>query len=310
MAFKKLTIHFYLFSAFILNLTAEKTETKRRVMAWVAPYAVEISNKRLNESYSGIGMKDGLTHLGLQFWSPTKEVGLQLVKGFNVIDDKVLLHYQRWAKENNVKLMLCIYNGATQQGWDWELAKSAFETHREKIIDSLVAEILRLNLDGVDIDFEGKGNFDKDKEYYIKFIRSLSKRLKENGKELTIDSFSYKWHAPNQTWWNELLPHIDGLHVMGYSESGANAKGWRSYNFLKEAAGKYPEKLLIGVPSNKSEWQNTSASEHIDWIKNDQSVGLAIWDTQLKDASWRTNNIWMKISTIKRSNKIKHPSEP
>ena len=34
-----------------------------------------------------------------------------------------------------------------------------------------------------------------------------------------------------------MLPHIDALHVMGYSETGSKSTGWRSYDFLKTAAG-------------------------------------------------------------------------
>ena len=48
--------------------------TQRLVMTWVAPYAVTASKARLNESFDGIGMKDGLTDLALQFWEPTAAV--------------------------------------------------------------------------------------------------------------------------------------------------------------------------------------------------------------------------------------------
>jgi hypothetical protein len=41
-----------------------------------------------------------------------------------------------------------------------------------------------------------------------------------------------------------MLPHIDALHVMGYSETGSKSTGWKSYDFLKAAAGKYSSKLL------------------------------------------------------------------
>src|SRR6058998_3241089 len=47
-------------------------EWKRPVMTWVPPYAVSQCKARLTESFGGRGMKDALTHLGLQFWKPTK----------------------------------------------------------------------------------------------------------------------------------------------------------------------------------------------------------------------------------------------
>jgi hypothetical protein len=39
--------------------------------------------------------------------------------------------------------------------------------------------------------------------------------------------------------------------------------------------------------------------EHLDWIAKEPSVGLAIWDAQLKDPKWRTKEIWKTISNIK-----------
>src|SRR5438876_751179 len=47
-------------------------EWKRPVMTWVPPYAVSRCNTRLTESFGGVGMKDVLTHLGLQFWKPMR----------------------------------------------------------------------------------------------------------------------------------------------------------------------------------------------------------------------------------------------
>ncbi len=97
-----------------------------------------------------------------------------------------------------------------------------------------------------------------------------------------------------------MLPHIDALHVMGYSETGSKSAGWRFYDFLKAATGNYSSKLLLGVPSHKSHWQNKSVEEHLEWVIKDKSVGLAIWDAQLKDPEWRTKEIWEMISGIKQ----------
>ncbi len=34
-------------------------------MTWVPPYAIGESKARLGESFDGLGMKDGITHLGV-----------------------------------------------------------------------------------------------------------------------------------------------------------------------------------------------------------------------------------------------------
>ena len=267
-------------------------------MTWVPPYATEICKDRLDESFGEFGLKNGLTHMGLQFWRPTEEGRIELVDDFKPIYDSTIINFRRWGQTHGIKVLLCIYNG-TRDGWNWNLAKNAFETHRKQFIKTLVSETVRLNLDGVDIDFEGKGKLDGDTEVFVSFIKELSSALKAKGKELTVDSFAYKWNAPNQGWWKLLLPYVDALHVMGYSETGSKSTSWRSYDFLKAAAGKYSSKLLIGVPSHASNWEKASVQEHLEWIVTDPSVGLAIWDAQLKDSKWRTQEIWQTISRIR-----------
>ena len=268
-------------------------------MTWVPSYATEICRDRLDESFGEVGLKNGLTHMGLQFWRPTEEGRIELVDDFKPIYDSTIINFRKWGQTHGIKVLLCIYNG-TRDGWNWNLAKNAFETHRKQFIKTLVSETVRLNLDGVDIDFEGKGKLDGDTEVFVSFIKELSSALKAKGKELTVDSFAYKWNAPNQGWWKLLLPYVDALHVMGYSETGSKSTSWRSYDFLKAAAGKYSSKLLIGVPSHASNWEKASVQEHLEWIVTDPSVGLAIWDAQLKDSKWRTQEIWQTISRIRQ----------
>ena len=267
-------------------------------MTWVPPYATSQCLDRLNESFGGIGMKNGLTHLGLQFWRPSDKGQIKLVDDFKPIDDATIIQFRKWGNTNNVRVLLCVYNGY-KDGWNWDLAKNAFYMYRKQFIAALVSETIRLQLDGVDIDFEGKGTRDGDKKTFIEFIKELSSALRAKGKELTVDSFAYKWNAPNQGWWKMMLPHIDALHIMGYSETGSKSTGWRSYDFLKAAAGKYSSKLLIGVPGHTANWENKSVRDHLEWVVKDKSVGLAIWDAQLKDPKWRTKEIWQTISRIR-----------
>jgi len=278
-------------------------------MTWVPPYATDVCRARLDQSFGGMGMKDGLTHIGLQFWRPTSKGQIELVDNFKPIDDSTIINFRKWGNANNVRVLLCIYNG-TREGWNWNLAKNAFSSNRKKFIQALVSETVRLKLGGVDIDFEGKGKCEDDKKAFVKFIMELSIALKAKGKELTVDSFAYKWNAPNQGWWKLLLPYVDALHVMGYSETGSKSTSWRSYDFLKAAAGKYSSKLLIGVPSHASKWEKASVQEHIEWIAKDPSVGLAIWDAQLKDSKWRTKKVWQTISRIRQGADLNGTGSP
>ena len=283
---------------------AIKQEAKiARVMTWVPPYATAKCKERLEESFKGVGMKNGLTHLGLQFWRPTKKGKIELVDNFKPIDDSTVINFRKWGNAHHVRVLLCIYNG-TQRGWDWNLAKNAFGHHQRQFIEVLVSETVRLQLDGVDIDFEGKGTGQRDKQAFLDFVKELALALKAKSKELTINSFAYNWNVPNQRWWKMMLPHVDALHVMGYTETGSKSAGWKSYDFIKSAAGQFSHKLLIGVPSHTNNWENESVDEHLQWIANDSSVGLAIWDAQLKHPHWRTEKIWQMISSIKRGDAL------
>lgn len=271
----------------------------RRVMTWVPPYAVTACKERLRESFDGIGMKDGLTHLGLQFWNPSEKGGIELIERFGEpINEGTIAEFRKWGRKHGVQVLLCVYNG-TSSGWDWDLAQAAFSTHRAELIEALVGETLRLGLDGVDIDFEGKGAREESRESFVQFIRDLSSRLHAEGRGLTVDTFAYRWNAPNQGWWPALLPYVDGLHVMGYSATGAGAADWRSYESLKAAAGKHASKLVIGMPGNAAMWQGASVKKHLQWVADDANVGLAIWDARLENAAWRTKETWQTIARIR-----------
>ncbi len=263
-----------IFSAVALHMIGvihgQEPPKSGRVMTWVPPYAVSACKERLNQSFDGIGMKDGLTHLGLQFWSPTSKGGIELVDRFKVIDESTISEFRKWGDAHGVRIMLCVYNGSGS-GWDWGLAMTAFEEHRVKFVEALVSETLRLKLDGIDIDLEGNGKLDESRAAFVRFIEELSKRLHAEGKELTVDSFAYKWNAPNQNWWPALLPHVDALHVMGYAETGAGA----------------------------AEWQGIPVEKNLQWVVENQSIGIAIWDAQLKAPVWRAKAMWQAIAKIK-----------
>ena len=283
----------------LVTISAEivcgEEQTNRKVMTWVPPYAIDASLKTLNNNFDGARPQASLTHLGLQFWTPTKAGGVVRTTKYSDISDPQIAAFKDWGKQHNIRILLCVYNEAAS----WNLTRSAFETHRKKFIESLVKETLRLKLDGIDVDLEGTGAQESSQAAFVLFIKELASRLHQHDKVLTVDSFAYKWNAPNRNWWSRLLPHVDGLNVMGYHETGANAADWRSYASIKEAAGTHLSKVLIGMPSHKSAWQGSSAIEHLNWVVDNPDLGLAIWDAQLRNQTWRTKEVWEAISKIR-----------
>jgi hypothetical protein len=284
---------------FIGKTSAAEAPAPRFVMTWVPPYAIEKCRTNLNETFNEAGPRSALTHVALQFWIPTKSGGLEKTRQCGEITDDVIVRLHSWAKRRGIRTMLCVYNNTST--WDWSLAQAAFAEHRTAFVTAIVAEMERLALDGVDVDLEGTGEFDASKEAYVAFIRDLATRLHALGKQITVDSFAYKWNAPNQTWWAELFPLVDGLNTMGYEQTGVDAPGWQSYAAQKSAAGSSAAKLLIGVPSDKSTWLGKSVAEQIDWIAHDPSVGIAIWDSQFSDPFWNTATVWQTLAKMRQS---------
>jgi hypothetical protein len=242
-------------------------------------------------------MKDVLTHLGLQFWVPTRDGGIARAGRTNETSDTAIAGFRDWGRTNGVRVLLCVYNHV--KSWDWTLARVGFAGNPDKFIDALLAEMNRLQLDGVDVDLEGNGSFDADQEAFVAFIRQLSVRLHAKGKHLTVDTFSYKWNAPNQTWWKDLLPHVDALTTMGYEQIGANAPEWRSYASQKAVAGEYASKLMIGLPSGRNEWRGNEVKGHLNWLNSDGEVGVSFWDAQVKGDAWRNAEVWRILREIR-----------
>ena len=272
------------------------TPSSRLVMTWVPPYAIDKCRMRLDENTGGLGPKDGLTHLALQFWLPTRAGGVEKTTQYGAISDATVIGFRDWAHAHGIRAMLCIYNSV--ETWDWSLAQAGFAEHREEFVRALVAETERLKLDSIDVDLEGNGEFDASKEAYVAFVRELATRLHALGKQITVDSFAYKWNAPNQTWWPELFPLVDGINSMGYAEIGANAPDWHAYAAQKSAAGTNAAKLLLGIPADKPDWLGNTAAEQLDWIARDPSVGVARWDAQFGAPFWKTPAAWQSLAKM------------
>ncbi len=270
-------------------------------MTWVPPYAVGASKLRLNESFGGLGMKDGLSDLALQFWEPTADgKSVQRVERGDDTSDAAIGELRDWGRTHGVRVLLCVYNyNVTTESWDWPWARRAFADHPQEFASSLVAEMERLELDGIDLDLEGNGSLDGDKQVYLSFVRDVSARLRARGKRLTIDTFAYVWHAPNQSWWKDLFPLVDGINSMGYEEIGAGAEEWRGFAAQEIASGEDVGKLMLGMPAYKEEWRGKPALEHLRWLRDRGRAGLSLWDSKLDGAAWRTREAWALVSEIR-----------
>jgi hypothetical protein len=267
------------------------------VITWVPPYSIPECKNTLEADFGGIGMKDGLTHLALQFWVPNgPEVAKIQVYG-NISDDDIIW-FRDWGRQHDIKVMLCIFNA--ENGWDWDLGVNSFVNNQDDFVASVLAEIDRLELDGAEIDIEGPGAGNEYQDEFHTFCTRLADSLHPQGKHVTVASFAYIWNAPNSDWWPGLMEVVDGITSMGYDEIGRNADGWASYAGQKELAPN-PSKLMIGMMGGNNSWQGNNALEQLDWVVEDGECGVAIWDAALGGSLWESAEAWEKLALIKNS---------
>ena len=137
----------------------------------------------------------------------------------------------------------------------------SYTSRREKLINNIIANAIKYNLDGINIDFE---KITKDAgPHFVQFIRELSVKCRSNGIVLSIDNY-----APGFTsYYNRKEQGIvaDYVITMAYDEhtSGSEVSGSvASYNFVKDAIDNTlkevpAEKTIIGVPFYTRRWKET-----------------------------------------------------
>ncbi len=137
----------------------------------------------------------------------------------------------------------------------------SYTSRREKLANNLIANAIKYNLDGINIDFERIG---KDAgPHFVQFIRELSVKCRSNGIVLSVDNY-----APGYTsYYNRKEQGIvaDYVITMAYDEhtSGSEKSGSvASYNYVKDAIANTlkevpAEKTIIAVPFYTRRWQET-----------------------------------------------------
>lgn len=305
-----------LLGALLGAMSAQSAE----VMTWVPAYSINQSYEMLNKDFGGVGMKDGLTRLALQWWQPTLSGGLEKDKMYRVITDADIKKFADWGDANNIEVQLCIYNPPLAEGqhWNWPQAQAAINNPKV-FVSAVIAEIERLaaagiSIDGVDMDLESSTSQSaKDQKKYLAMMKQLSVALKAKGKKLTAATYAAKFNAPNIHYWPKLTPFIDGITPMAYENSGYEVTcekmwdhpaDWCTYQTqIKLTSPLDRRKLTLGTPGNVNygglaqKWMGKSNIEHLQGIK-DLGAGLAIWDAVLHP-SWQTAEVWNIIKDIK-----------
>ena len=133
---------------------------------------------------------------------------------------------------------------------------------REVLMNSLVAEAIRYDLDGLNIDFESLSL--ETGPHYIQFLRELSVKCRANGLVLSVDNYVPSAHAAYYNW-KAQGEVVDYVVIMAYDEhyAGSETAGSvASYGYLNNAVDNIltmvpKERVIMAVPFYTRLWTET-----------------------------------------------------
>ena len=295
-----------------------------QVMGWVPAYGIDGALKALNAT-PAVG--NAMTRLGLQLWNPSadgKGVVLAPVDATGrPVTPADVKQLQRWARSHGVQPLLTVYNNSQViTRWDWQWARRAFVEHPNEFAAALVAAVDQWDLDGVDLDLEGEGDFTADRAAYASFVHQLSAALKAKGKILTVDSFHSPCdNAPNMRWWGDWVGDVATIHSMGYEDLYEGSKAtftpegrpvcengatlfrysWQIDWGMK--AGYRRDQIVMGMPTWVDAWGSGGLGANVvDHLREVRALGggVGLWDMQLAAAGWNKPATWDAVQALRR----------
>src|SRR5688572_28516994 len=182
--------------ACIYALTIARVEAQNNTFKVVGYYSLNAAMSDVDKS-----TLKRLTHVNLWFLNPDS-------LGNFTRDLSGLARFVAAAHQRDIKVMFSIGGGSKQPQYKYLLN----DDHRGKLIENLVAEVLKCNLDGIDGDLEGS---DIDL-YYEKFVVELAAALRIHKKLITAAIAIYY----KDQFTDVALAQYDFVNVMSYDRTG------------------------------------------------------------------------------------------
>lgn len=233
------------------NLVKGEVSTKeaRNTQTKVVGYYTDWTGMSVNDI-----QYDKLTHINYAFLIPMEDGNIR-----PLAQDANFRALIKKSHENGVKVLISVggwsYHGALL---DPVFAKAASnDVTRERLVDNIVKFVNDYNLDGADIDWEYPDPGEESVNF-VKLMKSLSEKLKPQGKLLTaavtsgtaINTPTESWTAKGVT--AEVFPLVDFLNIMAYD--GGNGADHSPYIYAENAMkvwtqkGLPKEKMVLGLP--------------------------------------------------------------
>ena len=202
--------------------------------------------------------------------------------------------YVSYAHKQNVEVWMTVRDfdgGISSEKESYELL--SYTSRRETLITQLIAEALRVSVDGINVDFEKIS--DKCGEHYIEFIRELSVKCRQNGLVLSVDNYVPK-SFNTQYDRKEQGIVADYVVIMGYDEyyAGSPEAGpVSSYNYVKEGITETlkevpAEKVISGIPFFTRLWKETPKTE--EELKSDKGTDAEQYSATVESDAYGMDN--------------------
>lgn len=202
--------------------------------------------------------------------------------------------YVSYAHKQNVEVWMTVRDfdgGISSEKESYELL--SYTSRRETLITQLIAEALRVGVDGINVDFEKISG--ECGEHYIEFIRELSVKCRQNGLVLSVDNYVPK-SFNTQYDRKEQGIVADYVVIMGYDEyyAGSPEAGpVSSYNYVKEGITETlkevpAEKVISGIPFFTRLWKETPKTE--EELKSDKGTDAEQYSATVESDAYGMDN--------------------
>lgn len=159
-------------------------------------------------------------------------------------------------------------------------------SNRERLINELIAQAIKYNLDGINIDFESLTQ--ETGPHYIQFLRELSVKCRTNQIVLSVDNYV---PAPYSKFYDreEQGKILDYVIIMAYDEHHGNSEkagSVASIGFVNDAINNTlamvpADKIIMAVPFYTRLWKESV--ELGENVLSSEALGMDTIDSRLKE---------------------------
>ncbi len=216
--------------------------------------------------------------------------------------------YVNYAHQSNIEVWAMVKDFDGGIGSKEETKELLSHTsNRETLINQLLAEVLKNDIDGINVDFE---NVSKEcGEHYLQFLRELALKCRQNEIVLSVDNpvpseYSTQYNLAEQG------KIADYVIIMGYDEhhrtspvSGPVASISFVENGIKEALKEVPaEKLINAVPFYTRLWEEVLKTE--EELKEQEGTDAAEYPYNVTSQAYGMSKIMTVIKTAEAEVKV------